>query len=464
MKKVLMVVLMAAACFAVFANGSQEKSSAAPSPVAAPAQSVAKIAPKYLEDNPQAITGTVRFWTAFGGSAGMNDMIAAFNKIYPNVKVELNTYSNTSDGNVGVDTALMAGGKVDVLQTFGQNNTSRRANNGLFLDITDKLAKDGLDVKKEWGSDKYVFDGKFYSVPMGGLAYYVAINMDDWRKAGYTDLPKEWTWDEYLEASKKMTVGEGDKKIYGGSDYHSINYFTYPVRQVKGYDAYYKDDGTSNFDDPLMLEALKREIKAEVTDKIWFPLTVYRSDSIQSQVVYCNHQVASVIIPNVIRFIRDTKKYPVTWQTGFAPYPVEKKGQKNYLAPVSVFSHAAITHDCKDMDAAWAFFKFFSTYGAIYLVPAGHMPTWSGTDLKNAVNVIFGSEENAAKLVDIESMNRVVFNYSGDAYIETTSKGISDIEKIVNQYTLDAHAGKTTPEEALKHMKAEADQAIKDAQ
>ena len=171
--------------------------------------------------------------------------------------------------------------------------------------------------------------------------------MDDWRKAGYTDLPKEWTWDEYLEASKKMTVGEGDKKIYGGSDYHSINYFTYPVRQVKGYDAYYKDDGTSNFDDPLMLEALKREIKAEVTDKIWFPLTVYRSDSIQSQVVYCNHQVASVIIPNVIRFIRDTKKYPVTWQTGFAPYPVEKKGQKNYLAPVSVFSHGLLAKHFK---------------------------------------------------------------------------------------------------------------------
>jgi multiple sugar transport system substrate-binding protein len=464
MKKILSVLSIALFCASmVFAGGAQEAQPATATKGETAPKTAVAATPKYLEDNPTAITGTVKFWTAFKGSQGMDDLIAAFNKVYPNVKVELNSYSNNSNGNVGVDTALMAGGKIDVLHTFGQNNTFRRLQNSLFLDITDKLASDGLDVKKEWGSDKYAYEGRYYTIPLGGLSNYIAINMDEWHAAGYTALPTEWTWDEYLEASKKMTHGEGDKKVYGGSDYHSVNYFAYPVRQVKGYDAYYKDDGTSNFDDPLMLEALKREIQAEQVDKIWFPLTVYRSDSIQSHMVYCNHQVASVIMPNLVRFIRDPK-YAVSWQTGFAPYPVEKKGQTNYMAPVAIFSHAGIAKDCKDVDAAWAFLKFFATYGDIYLVPAGHMPTWKKTDLDNAMNIIFGSEAEAKKLVDIDSFKRVVFNYSGDSYVETNSTAITDIEKIVNQYILDAHAGKISPEDALKQIKVEADQAIKDAQ
>lgn len=419
--------------------------------------------PKYIEDNPESITGTVRFYTAFKGSAGMDDMIAEFNKIYPNIKIELNAYSNGSDGNIGIDTQLIAGGSIDVLHTFGLPNTRRRWENDLFLDLTDYLSKDNLDVKKEWGTDRYKYNNRYYSVPMGGLAYYIAINMDDWHKAGYTDLPKEWTWDEYLEASRKMTSGEGQTKVYGGSDNHPIVYVSYPERQVKGYDAYYKDDGTSDFDNPEYLKALYRKIDAE-KEGIWFPSKTYVFDKINHQTTYCGHQVASVVSNNLVRFLRDTKKYPVSWVTGFAPYPVEEKGQVNHLGSVVTFSHLAITKDCKNVPAAYAFLKFFATYGGIYLVPAGHMPTWTGTDLDNAINVIFGSKENAEKIVDVPSLLNTLFHFSEDAYYETNSTGISDVESLLIDYTLDAVSGKKTPEEAMKELKIQADKAIKDAE
>ena len=184
-------------------------------------------------DDPASITGTVRFYIPFKGNQGMDDMIAEFNEIYPNVTVELNTYSNGSEGNVAVNAAIMAG-EVDVLASFGLNQTYKRWEGGMYLPLTDYINQYGIDILKEWGSDKYIYDGTYYTFPCGGLGNYVAINMTDWNNAGLGELPTEWTWDEYLEASRKMTQLDenGDVLVYGGSDYSSINYYTYPWYQV----------------------------------------------------------------------------------------------------------------------------------------------------------------------------------------------------------------------------------------
>ena len=67
-----------------------------------------------VDEDPTAVTGTVNFYIPFKGSQGMDAKIAAFNEIYPNVEIVLNTYSNNSDGNASVNTAILAG-EVDVL-------------------------------------------------------------------------------------------------------------------------------------------------------------------------------------------------------------------------------------------------------------------------------------------------------------------------------------------------------------
>ena len=68
---------------------------------------------KILEDD-TSISGKVSFWIPFNGEQGMNDLIADFNEVYPNIEVELNSYVNGTDGNMAVNTSLMAG-EIDVL-------------------------------------------------------------------------------------------------------------------------------------------------------------------------------------------------------------------------------------------------------------------------------------------------------------------------------------------------------------
>ncbi len=416
-----------------------------------------------LEEDPEAQEGEVNFWTPFKDTAGVADMVAAFNEIYPNIKVNINTYNNNVDGNLSVNTAMMAG-EVDVLHSFGLSNTYKRWENGLYMDLSDFLEENGIDLVENWGTDQYLYDSICYTLPAGGLSFYVSINMNEWENAGMGELPREWTWDEYLEASEKLTHGEGEDKVYGGSDYHSPNYFTYTVYQVNGKNQYYNEDGTSSLDSDLVVNALIRECKAENEDGIWYPKASYIADNLQTQQIYLTGKAATAISPNMVRFIRDQETYPVDFKTAFAPWPVEEAGQTNYMSGVSTFSHVGIASNCADLEASEIFLKWYSTYGCKYLIVAGHMPTWKGTDAGDLVSLVFGSEEEAEKLIDVESFERVCLNFDGPSYIDDNLTAYSEVNSALVEYAQQAFNGVMSPEEAMQAAAREANEAIEQAQ
>ena len=422
-----------------------------------------------VDEDPTAVTGTVNFYIPFKGSQGMDAMIAAFNEIYPNVEIVLNTYSNNSDGNASVTTAILAG-EVDVLASFGLANTNKRWEAGLFYDLTDLVEENGIDLVEHWGTDAFQKDGTIYTFPSGGLCYYITVNLDAWEAAGLGELPLDgWTWDEYLAASKAMTEynEDGSVAVYGGSDYHSVNYFTYAVAQVVGKDHYYNEEGMANFDSDAFLKALQREYDAELVDKIWYPKSIYRGDNIQAQQSFLQDQMCnSEITCNQIRFMADRENYGTDWKVGFLPYPVEEEGQTNYMSGITPFSHSGLCIDesDEDFDAAWAFLRWYSTYGVAYLVAAGHQPNWKGTSDLDPLELLFGSEEEAAKYMDVESFRAVVGRVDLPAYVELNLTAYSKISSILNEYVMYALNDQMSPEEALKEAAKLANEEILKAQ
>lgn len=416
-----------------------------------------------LEDD-TSISGEISFWMPFKGSQGMDALIADFNSIYPNIKVNLNTYNNNSDGNLSVNTSILAG-EVDVLASFGLSNAYKRWEAGLYVDLTDLVEEEGIDLVANWGSDAFKYDDCIYTFPCGGLSYYVAINMNAWNAAGLGELPTEWTWDEYFAASKAMTEynEDGTVKVYGGSSYHSQNYYTYVYGSLVGKNAYYDEDGTCSFDNPVIIKALQDEYNAEVVDKIWFPKSIYRGDNLQAQQTFLVERTCnSSLTPNMVRFLPDTANYGVDFITGFAPWPVLEKGQTNYMSGVSPFSHAGICMDPDDEDfpAAWAFLKWYSTYGVKYLAAAGHQPNWKGTEAGSALSLLFGTEEEAAKFVDVESFKRVVGVSTNPSYYEDELTAYSKVNSLMAEYTMYALNDVMTPEAALAELTKLADEAI----
>ena len=484
MKKLLALLLAIVMVLSMVACGAKEPEATEPTKTQTPSETTGTEAPTeeekrvdvdemdtswIIDEDPTAVTGTVNFYIPFKGSQGMDPMIAAFNEIYPNVEVVLNTYSNNSDGNASVNTAILAG-EVDVLASFGLSNSYKRWEAGLYYVLTDLVAEYGIDLVEHWGTDTFTYDDCIYTFPSGGLCYYITVNLDAWNAAGLGELPLDgWTWDEYLEACRAMTEynEDGTVAVYGGSDYHSVNYFTYAVAQVVGKDHYYNAEGLSNFDSEAYLKSLQREYDAEIVEKIWYPKSIYRGDNIQAQQSFLQDQMCnSQVTCNQIRFMADRANYGTEWKVGFLPYPVEEEGQINYMSGVTAFSHSGLCIDESDEDfaAAWAFLRWYSTYGVAYLVAAGHQPNWKGTSDLNPLELLFGTEEEAAKYMDVESFKAVVGRVDLPAYTELNLVAYSKISNILNEYVMYALNDQMTPEEALTQAAALANEEILNAQ
>lgn len=437
-------------------NGATEPDSTTVPPTTRPDDPNGWIIDEELQD----YSGVVRFYSAFELSLGMQDMIEAFNEVYPNIEID---YSWTK-------TAWGGGHELefDVIQSYGMNYTTKRWQDGYFVDITDKLTAEGIDLVENWGTDAYSYNSRYYSIPCGGLQYYITINMTAWEEAELGAIPTEWTWDEYIEACRKMTKTNDDGSIrYGGSSYSSINTILYCGTQVSGRGLYFNEDGTkSNYDDPVVIKAFERELKAELEDQIWFPLYTYRSEGQKEYDTFLNGECASTITINVVRYVHDAAYEETSdFITAFAPFPTEEKGQTNYMAGVHVYSHVGITKDCRDETAAWLFVKWVSTYGSKYLCVHGHQSAWRGTTTDDIINVVFGSEENAAKYVDVESFKNVIGKTDLPAFREIVSDGVVETYSQVTSYLKDplmkALMGELTAEEALKQAAENADAYIK---
>ncbi len=467
MKKVIssFIAMSLAACTLAGCSGGDtpQTSSAAPESSALQSGSSAQEAssdPVYISEDAQSLSGEVRFYTAFDGEAGTDALIAEFNEYYPNITVTPTTYKNSADGNVGLDTAMMAG-EVDVLLSFGVARTAQRWTNSMLMDLTDRLADDNLDLKTEWGTDVYTYNDRAYVFPSGGLSIYVAINMDKWEAAGLGELPAEWTYDEYLEACRAMTEKDagGNTTVYGGTDFNQIDYWTYSIRQTKGTNAFYQEDGTSDFDNPLWKTVLQREVDAE-NEGIWYSKATFLADSTKSRDKILSGEIASGIESIITRYITASD---CGFKIGYAPYPVNEKGETNYMGGAIPNSFVGVCNNAQDQEAAYAFAKFCATYGNKYMYAAGHATTWTGVDPEEVLEVVFGSREEAEKKVDVDTFISCVISVGQPAYSEDYIVAFPEIQSLIEEYSKYVFNGEMTVDDAFSEMKGLADQAIANA-
>lgn len=471
MKKLLAMLLVLVMVMSMAACGASEP---APAPTDAPKQEEPKVEtpvvdepagdPVYINENAAELTGKVRLLTAFAGGQGTDALIAAFNEHYPNVEVTYEVYVNNADGNLTANTAIQSG-NVDVILSFDTSNTAFRWENGMLLDITDRLAADNLDLVKEWGTDAYKYNDRVYCFPAGGLSIFVALNMTAWEEAGLGEIPEEWTWDEYLEACRKMTVRDeaGNTVVYGGTEFNNRPYWIYPMRQSKGVDAYYTADGKADFTSGLAAKILQRELDAEA-EGIWYEKMNLITNNTKSRDLLWNGTVNSCIESIITRFVMDLEKYPHDFILGYAPYPINAEGETNYALGNMNNSFYCVTNNAQDADAAYAFAKFASTYGGKYLYKAGHTTTWTGVNPDEIVNLVFGDRATAEKFVDVDSYIKNVLAVGAPAYHEEYIVAYSEITSLTNEYYDIIKTGQMSVEEGLAELEELANEAIEDAQ
>jgi len=151
-----------------------------------------------------------------------------FMKENPNIKVEYTTIPGGTQYVAKMQTLVLGNEAPDVffLQSDYYNDFVKRNS---LLDITDKVDSSGLaDDLIDSAVRLSTVNGKYYGIESCIVAPVLYYNKDLFDKAGLSYPPsdpnKAWTWDEFVEVAKKLTVKNGDKVdqygVYGLENYY----------------------------------------------------------------------------------------------------------------------------------------------------------------------------------------------------------------------------------------------------
>lgn len=167
-------------------------------------------------------------WGTDAEIATYTKMIESFEEAYPDVDVEYIVVAD-NEFDTKLQTMIGAGECPDVFYCNIDNLMKYTATGNLY-NLSDYVENNEVfDADNVWECllDLYRYDGEMqgqgdiYALPKDVSVFPVFYNVDLFKAAGVTAPTAEepWDWNDYLEAAKKLTTGEGDEKIYGTGSY-----------------------------------------------------------------------------------------------------------------------------------------------------------------------------------------------------------------------------------------------------
>src|SRR5258708_23642099 len=161
---------------------------------------------------------TIRFWMQQDNllQAAMTDLVNAFQADNPTIKVQLEAFP-FAEYHQKVSTAFAGGDAPDVF--WMDVRTASFAQQGVLMALDDYITKENRDDYLDATWKEPTYQGKTYGVPMHELTEALYVNTAMASAAGIK-LPKTldeaWTWDQFLDAAKKLTQRSGDKTTVWG--------------------------------------------------------------------------------------------------------------------------------------------------------------------------------------------------------------------------------------------------------
>lgn len=477
MKKLIAMLLALVMVLSMAACGASE-----PAPTEAPKAETPKVeAPAESADGNEdenkvwfgtedGKTVTLRFWAAIQPEYGYSKIVENFNAEYADkgVQVEFVRYNNNTDGNLQLETQLMAGDGIDVF--IGYSNKSKlmsRADSGLLYDYSDYLESVGFDVATELGANaavEYVLeDGTIWGLPTKfDNRGWMTINKTAFEEAGI-EIPYDgWTYAEFLDACEKLTTGEGQNKRYGivwgfSQDFDQPQSY---IGATLGINDLFADASLTkaNFDNEVYIQGL--EMIKKTMDEGWgMTIADDVADQITFQTSFLAGKCAMHASYSQLRLCMDTENYPHDFVTALVPFPVPSEE----YADVMDFAHKSNSGDFISVsaktpypEAAAEFARWYIQGGMTPLILAARYPLWTGLSTEQILDVITQYANGTVDLDSLEhlfSLDRNTLRES--SYVSNKSSALTDIlwEEFQNYLY-----GKTaTAEEAMKTAQTRAD-------
>ncbi|WP_371529137.1 ABC transporter substrate-binding protein [Streptomyces sp. NBC_01283] len=309
---------------------------------------------------------TLKFWHGWstpGEVKAVNESIARFEKLHPNINVK-------ATGNVSDDTvnqALRAGGDKapDVVSSFTTNNVGQYCDSGMWADLDPFMEKTGLDKRKVFPKtllDYTSYRGNQCALPLLADAFGMYYNKDAYKKAGIERPPR--TMSEFEKVAKKLTVRSGKHSYKQVGFMPNFRFYqNSPDRLFAQWGPQYFDaEGNSRLaEEPKTYKFFKTatqlaDAQGGFNDLERFRLTF--GDEMSSQNAFLTGKVAMHLDGEWRGLMLDEAKAKFDW--GVAPLPVPDDQADTYGRGFITGTVAGIAHSSKHQNAAWELVRFLT--------------------------------------------------------------------------------------------------------
>lgn len=219
----------------------------------------------------EAFAGEILWWTPNWGEARARELAAKFEAANPDIKVNLEI--TVSDGlPARIQTALVSGSPPDLIEAQ-HGWVAPYAQAGLVMPLDDVLQDKDDYIPAALDYDTW--DGKLWGIPYRIETHGVIYNKGAFTAAGLDPENPPQTWDQLVDAAKKLTGG--DKygfAITGGGEFGNTVFRSLPFIWMNGGSIISDDMTTATVNAPEAVEAVKFYTDMLVTHKVSPPSTL----------------------------------------------------------------------------------------------------------------------------------------------------------------------------------------------
>ena len=352
-------------------------------------------------DSTESGSGKITIGMVAGLTPQYEEVIAAFNKEYPDIEVELQSMPDeVPDMTRFLQTAKLGGQLPDIVVGFA-DNINQLASADITADVTERLADSELQVDSFLQNylDAYrPLDApeEVHGLPVGADALILAYNADVFEKAGMDVPSDDWTWEDFDAAADAISAA-GAGEYFGLANGPENALISDPIIRAMGGYLYDPRTNSTGMAEPEALEAWQLMADEWLSGRA-APYTVNRNERPKFQ----DGRIAMIF--TVRPAVPSVNAAMDNWDVIGMP-------SIDGVRPVGGSSYAlSLTQDAKNAEDAWTFLEFmYSNEGGMAVMQAngGVVPATvegfeSGTwqDLDRPVNqAAFGTAAVEAAMI-----------------------------------------------------------------
>ena len=382
--------------------------------------------------------------------------IDEWNATHPNIQVEFTAIPDNGEKMTKIDVLAMSG-ELDIMP-MSDAEQFIRMENGVLAPLDEYIQRDGIDMATAFGAfegwSKY--DGTYYCLPLRTSLQVVYYNKDMFDAAGIAYPSDDWTWDQYLEIAKKLTVTDNGNKIYGtythkfGGDWATV--------AVQGSTGWYTSDGLCNIKDPALVKGL--QVRKDMDDQGYqMPFNQIAAVKAMPNSEFLGGKAAMAMAGSwLVRDMKNKEKFPFDFNVGIAYIPRYDDTMPGQRLSMSC-SALGIPANSKHKDEAWEFIKYYITEHSDVIAKSGNIPCYQPAWNDDIVSAFI--EGSGLSLQD----GQVFFNPKATI---TTSKVLGVAAAMYNQILGEETAlyfnGEKTLEQTLDNIETRVNEEIQKAQ